>query len=256
MPPPCDRRAAVLCCAPAEGALRHGVGRWRMATVGAIIVGGGRGQRMAGVDKVFAPLGGQPLISYSIAAFQASRLVTAIVVVLNERNIAQGEDLIRAGRWRKVVAVVTGGERRQDSTRAGLAALPPCDIVAVHDAARPFVTTDLIRRGIETALTSGAAVAAMPVKETIKQVGDGGRVLYTPPRESLWAAQTPQIVQRPALERALALVAERGQTVTDEAAALEAAGETVTVFAGSYTNLKVTTPEDLILAAALLDAGL
>ncbi len=226
-----------------------------MATVGAIIVGGGRGERMGGVDKVFAPLGGRPLLAYSIAAFEESRLIQFIVVVLNERNLAQGAALVREGRWQKVVAVVPGGARRQDSTRAGLVALPPCDFVAVHDAARPFVTTELIRRGVEMTIALGAAVAAMPVKETIKVVGDDGLVLQTPPRDTLWAAQTPQFAGRAALERALALADERGMTVTDEAAALEAAGEAVTVFAGAYTNLKVTTPEDLLLAAALLTAG-
>ena len=96
----------------------------------------------------------------------------------------------------------------------------------------------------------------MPVKETIKQVRDDGLVLRTPPRDSLWAAQTPQFARRDTLERALDRARADGQTVTDEAAALEAAGEPVTVFAGSYSNIKVTTPEDLILAAALLDAGL
>ncbi len=227
-----------------------------MATVGAVIVGGGRGERMGGVDKVFAPLGGQPILAYSLAAFEASRLVHFVVVVLNERNLAQGQALIDAGRWRKVVAVIAGGERRQDSTQRGLAALPPCELVAVHDAARPFVTTDLIRRGVETARTCGAAVAAMPVKETIKQVRDDGMVIATPPRTTLWAAQTPQIARRDVLERALTQATERGATMTDESAALEAIGQPVMVFAGSYTNIKVTTPEDLILAAALLEAGI
>jgi len=227
-----------------------------MATVGAVIVGAGRGERMGGVDKVFAPLGDRPLLAYSLAAFEASRLVHYIVVVLGQHNLAQGEALIRAGRWRKVVAVIPGGARRQDSTQLGIAALPPCDLVAVHDAARPFLTTDLIRRGVETAQITGAAVAAMPVKETIKQVGDGGLVIATPPRETLWAAQTPQIARRDALETALAVANERGRTVTDEAAALEAIGQPVSVFAGSYANIKITTPEDLILAAALLEAGI
>ena len=226
-----------------------------MATVGAIIVGAGRGERMGGVDKVFAPLGGQPILAYSIAAFQASELIEAIVVVLNERNVEQGRAIIREGGWGKVVAVITGGARRQDSTRAGIAALPECDIVAVHDAARPFVTAELIGRGVEAALAHGAAIAAMPVKETIKQVDAAGLILSTPPREALWAAQTPQLARRTALAAALDSAQACGATVTDEAAALEAAGERVAVFAGAYTNLKVTTPEDLILAAALLDAG-
>jgi 2-C-methyl-D-erythritol 4-phosphate cytidylyltransferase len=183
-------------------------------------------------------------------------VVQFIVVVLHERNLERGRALVQERRWRKVVAVCAGGERRQDSVRAGLGALPPCDLVVVHDAARPLITTDLIRRGVEVATATGAAaIAAMPVKDTIKRVDDGGRVVETPPRERLWAAQTPQVAHRAALERAFALADRRGLTVTDEAALLEAAGEPVSVFAGSYHNLKITTPEDLAIAAALLVAG-
>ena len=106
-----------------------------MATVGAIIVGAGRSERMSGLDKVFALLADRPILTYSLAAFEASRLVHYLVVVLHERNLARGQALVQADptRWRKVVAVVPGGERRQDSMRAGLAALPPCDYVIVHE---------------------------------------------------------------------------------------------------------------------------
>ncbi len=226
-----------------------------MATVGAVIVGAGRATRMGGNDKIFAPLAGRPVLAHSLAAFEASGHITAIVVVLNERNIARGEALAREGGWGKVVAIRPGGARRQDSVRAGLAALPPCDFVAVHDAARPLVTPELIARGVEGAVATGAAVAAVPVKDTIKRVDGGGRIVETPPRDTLWAAQTPQIVARGALERAFAAADARGLTVTDEAGLLEAVGEPVTVFTGAYDNIKVTTPEDLIVAAALLGAG-
>ncbi|MGN6813533.1 MAG: IspD/TarI family cytidylyltransferase, partial [Thermomicrobiales bacterium] len=129
-----------------------------MATVGAIIVGAGRGERMGGLDKVFTLLADRPVLTYSLATFEASRLVHYIVLVLHERNLARGQALMQAdpARWRKVVAVVAGGERRQDSVRAGLVALPPCDYVIVHDAARPLVTTEIIRRGVETAQVTGA----------------------------------------------------------------------------------------------------
>jgi 2-C-methyl-D-erythritol 4-phosphate cytidylyltransferase len=210
-----------------------------MATVGAVIVGAGRASRMNGLDKVFAPLGGRPVLAYSLDAFETSPLVTAIVIVLSETNLAHGRAMVRDGGWRKVVALVPGGARRQDSTRAGLTALPPCDLVAVHDAARPLVTADLIGRGIKAAVAveGGGAVAAVPVKDTIKRVGTGGRVLETPPRAALHAAQTPQIAWREALDRALAAV-----------------DAPVVVFTGSYRNLKVTTPEDLVIATALLNA--
>jgi 2-C-methyl-D-erythritol 4-phosphate cytidylyltransferase len=226
-----------------------------MGTIGAIIVGAGRGERMGGVDKVFVPLGGRPLLAYSLDAFQASPPIERIVLVLGAANLAAGRTLVAGGRWGKVGAIVVGGARRQDSVRAGLAALDGCDLVAVHDAARPFLTTDLIARGVAAAREHGAAIAAMPVKETIKRVGADGLIRHTPPREELWAAQTPQFAGHAALQRALALAEETGRVVTDEAAAIEAQGGPVAIFPGAYTNIKVTTPEDLLLATAILEAG-
>jgi 2-C-methyl-D-erythritol 4-phosphate cytidylyltransferase len=226
-----------------------------MATVGAVIVGAGRGERIGDRDKVFLALDGRPLLAYSVAAFNASRPIQFIALVLAEHQLDRGRALVDEWRWRKVVAVCAGGERRQDSVRAGLAALPPCDLVAVHDAARPLVTTDLIRRGVEAATATGAAIAAVPVKDTIKRVGSDGLIVETPPREALWMAQTPQVARRDALERAYAFADERGLATTDEAGLLEAAGFPVAVYAGSYDNLKVTTPEDLAMAAALLSSG-
>jgi 2-C-methyl-D-erythritol 4-phosphate cytidylyltransferase len=225
-----------------------------MGAIGAIIIGAGRGERMGGVDKVFVPLGGRPLLTYSLDAFQESPLIDRIVLVLGPANLALGQALVAEGRWDKVGAIILGGARRQDSVRAGVAALDGCAFVAVHDAARPFLTVDLIARGIAAARAHGAAIAAMPVKETIKLVGADGLIRHTPPREHLWAAQTPQIATHAALTRALALADEEGRTVTDEAAAIEAQGEPVAVFPGAYTNIKVTTSEDLLLATAILEA--
>ncbi len=232
----------------------RGAGWGRMVAIGAIIVGAGRGERMGGVDKVFVSLGGRPLLCYSLDAFQASPLIDRIVLVLGPANIASGRALVAEGGWVKVGAIILGGARRQDSVRAGLAALDGCELVAVHDAARPFLTADLIARGVAAARAHGAAIAAMPVKETIKQVGADGLIRHTPPREHLWAAQTPQIAGHAALTRALALAEAAGRVATDEAAALEAQGEPVAVFPGTYTNIKVTTPEDLLLATAILEA--
>ena len=226
-----------------------------MSIVGAVIVGAGRGERMGDPDKVFLTLDGRPLLAHSVSAFNASRPIQFIALVLAEHQLERGRALVAEWRWRKVVAVCAGGERRQDSVRAGLAALPPCELVAVHDAARPLVTTDLIRRGVEAATATGAAIAAVPVKDTIKRVGRDGLIVETPPREALWMAQTPQVARRDALERAYAFADERGLTATDEAGLLEAAGVPVAVFAGSYDNLKVTTPEDLAMVAALLAGG-
>lgn len=223
-----------------------------MPTCGAIVVGAGRSERMHGVDKIFAELDGRPVLSYSLAAFSACRQVSVIVVVLNAGQVERGNRLVGERRWSKVCAVVPGGDRRQDSVLAGLQALPMTDYVVVHDAARPLVTTDLIQRGLDEAVKSGAAVAAVPVTDTIKRVGDDGTVQGTLARDHLWAAQTPQVANRQVLQTAYDYVQRLGVTVTDEAAMIELAGHPVTVFTGSHRNLKITTPVDLAIAAALL----
>lgn len=223
-----------------------------MPTLGAIVVGAGRSQRMNGVDKIFAELDGRPILTYSVAAFSACQQVSVIVLVLNARQVERGERLVRDRRWSKVCAVVPGGDRRQDSVLAGLQALPTTEYVVVHDAARPLVTIDLIQRGLDEAVKSGAAVAAVPVTDTIKRVGADGTVKDTLAREHLWAAQTPQVANREVLQTAYDYVTRLGVTVTDEASTIELAGHPVTVFTGSHRNLKVTTRTDLAIAAALL----
>jgi 2-C-methyl-D-erythritol 4-phosphate cytidylyltransferase len=144
--------------------------------------------------------------------------------------------------------VVPGGARRQDSVRNGLDALGPCDWVAVHDAARPFATRDLLLRTLDAAQPTGAAVAAVPVKDTIKRVRDGA-VLQTLPRAELWAVQTPQVFRADLLARAH----HATDDATDDAALVERLGIQVRVAQGAYDNIKITTPDDLALAAWLLD---
>jgi 2-C-methyl-D-erythritol 4-phosphate cytidylyltransferase len=209
---------------------------------------------MGGVDKTFVPVGGKPLISYAVEAFQQCPAVHAIVLV-----VAPGQSLWDAARladeqsgWRKVRAIKAGGPRRQDSVALGLAALPPCQWVVVHDGARPLVTPELITRGLDAAVDTGAAIAAVPAKDTIKVVDQGRLVLATPDRSSLWLVQTPQVFRRALLERAHREVQE---DVTDDAAMVERLGLPVRVFMGAYSNIKVTTPEDLVLAEALLTAA-
>lgn len=223
-----------------------------MATAGAIIVGAGRAERMGGVDKIFAKLNDSPVLAYSVEAFSACQDIQFIVLVLHEQRQQQGARLAHDRQWTKVQAVVPGGNRRQDSVLAGLEALPPCDYVLVHDAARPLVTGELIRRGLAEAASSGAAIAAVPVTDTMKRVGPDGTVTTTLPRENLWSAQTPQVVRRAILQASFDYVGRLGAIVTDEAAMVELAGFPVTVFTGSHRNLKITTATDLTIAAALL----
>jgi len=217
---------------------------------GAIIVAAGKGQRMGGMDKVFTPLGGRPLLAHTVTAFESCPAIHQIVIVLSPQNLERGRRLVAEEGWSKVVALCPGGERRQDSVAEGLKRLPPCPWVVIHDGARPLVTPELIERGLVAALETGAAVAATPVTDTIKVVSPQGLVQETPPRHYLWAVQTPQVFSYDIITAAHQAVAEEA---TDDAALVERLGYKVKVFMGSYDNIKITTPEDLFLAQALLE---
>ena len=170
--------------------------------VGAIIVAAGKSQRMSGTDKIFAPLAGQPVLLRVLQPFIDCPSIDRIVVVLNNRNYDEGKELIVEQNWEKEVAVCIGGRRRQDSVLAGLKLLGDCDYVVIQDGARPFVTIDLIERGIDAAMENGAAVAAVPATDTIK-IGDKDMIAkQTLERDSLWICQTPQVFLYDALIKA------------------------------------------------------
>jgi 2-C-methyl-D-erythritol 4-phosphate cytidylyltransferase/2-C-methyl-D-erythritol 2,4-cyclodiphosphate synthase len=218
-------------------------------SLGAVIVAAGSSTRMGGVDKVFADLRGRPVLAWSLSEFESCPQTAASVVVVAAKSLEQAQSLISERGLRKPVMFVTGGARRQDSVKAGLDALircgVACELVAVHDGARPFVDRDMIERGIEAAQVHGAAVAAVPVKDTIKSVDRNRAVAGTPDRRTLWAVQTPQVFQRDVI-----LEAHRRVTgdVTDDASMVEALGGKVAVFEGHPENIKITTPDDLLLA--------
>ena len=222
--------------------------------VAAVVVAAGRGQRLAAPDKVLLPLAGQPMLAWSLAAIAATPQIGTVVVVAGEHTIASVEALIEERAFQKVVAVVPGGERRQDSVAAGLAALPDqTEVVLIHDGARPLADADLFRRCAEAAAATGAVIAAMPVADTLKHVTGADRVIAgTVDRSGLWAAQTPQAFRLDVLRRAFA--SNAGADVTDEALLCEAAGIPVQVVPSSSANLKVTHPEDVAVAEALLRA--
>lgn len=222
--------------------------------VAAVVVAAGRGQRLAAPDKVLLPLAGQPMLAWSLAAIAATPQIGTVVVVAGEHTIASVEALIEERAFQKVVAVVPGGERRQDSVAAGLAALPDqTEVVLIHDGARPLADADLFRRCAEAAAATGAVIAAMPVADTLKHVTGADRVIAgTVDRSGLWAAQTPQAFRLDVLRRAFA--SNAGADVTDEALLCEAAGIPVQVVSSSSANLKVTHPEDVAVAEALLRA--
>ena len=213
----------------------------------AVVPAAGHGSRLGGTDKVLLPLGGRPLIAYCLEALQHSPLVDEIVLVL--RDPEGGRRLVQAEGFSKVKNICSGGPRRQDSVREGLKLVGQCDFVLIHDGARPFLTERLIREGIEAARETGGAVAAVPVTETIKLAGEDGLVEATPPRASLFTAQTPQVFRPDVLRRAHEKPSE---DVTDDASMVERMGLRVRLYPGSYDNIKITTPEDLAVADALL----
>lgn len=204
---------------------------------------------MGGVDKTFAPLLGTPLIAHTLSRFESSPVVSEIVLVLAGDSVQRGRQMAADSGYHKVSAVVAGGQRRQDSVRNGLLALTPCDYVMVHDGARPVIDNAMLERAAAAALEHGAAVAGMPVKDTIKRVGPGLAIEDTPDRSLLWQAQTPQVFRYD-------LILEAHRTCegdyTDDAAMVEAIGHTVRMFEGSYENIKVTTAGDLVVAEVLL----
>ncbi|MFH1087649.1 MAG: 2-C-methyl-D-erythritol 4-phosphate cytidylyltransferase [Chloroflexota bacterium] len=216
--------------------------------VGALIAGAGSGSRLGGVNKAFFVLRGRPLLSWVMEVFERCAAIDRIVVLLGEADVDKGGALVRESGWRKVSQVCPGGERRQDSVRLGLSWLADCEWVVIHDVARPFVTSGLISAGLEAARGYGAAVAAVAVKDTIKIASSDGTVRSTPPRDQLWAAQTPQVFRCDIIRRAYD--GFRGDA-TDDASIVEQAGSKIRLYGGSYDNIKITTPEDVPLAEAI-----
>lgn len=217
--------------------------------VGAVIVAAGSGSRM-GRPKQFLPLAGRPVCEWALKAFLDCPEVAMVALVMSPENVAEHGARLASAR----VKVVEGGATRMGSVHNGFKALPEgLDVVAVHDGARPLVTPEVIRATVAEALRSGAAVAAVPAKDTLKRAGPGGVVAETPDRAAFWQAQTPQTYRRAVLEEALRRFAGEADA-TDESQLVERAGHKVTLVAASYENIKITTPEDLVTAHALLAA--
>jgi 2-C-methyl-D-erythritol 4-phosphate cytidylyltransferase len=207
---------------------------------------------MNGIDKVLAPLGGRPVLSYVLSAFDSCKSIDHIVLVVNAKSLKACQQLIAEERLSKPIDICLGGKRRQDSVAAGLKKLKDCDWVIIHDGARPLVTKELIEEGLKAAQETGAAVAAVPVTDTIKIAGDDRIVLETPPRQNLWAVQTPQVFRLDIISKAYQQA--KGEA-TDDAALVEQAGYKVKLCMGSYDNIKITTPQDLLIAEAIIKSG-
>ena len=223
----------------------------KLKKCGAVLVAAGSASRMGGIDKVMAPLGGEPMIARTVRAFQECDAVSEIVIVTREDLILPIRELTKS--CEKVKAVVAGGKSRQESVGKGLNALSKdVKLAAVHDGARPLITWQLIDCCIRAASTYGAAAPAIPVKDTIKTV-EGGIVVNTPDRSKLNAVQTPQVFDIDMLKGALLKAYQDGAEVTDDCSAVERLGMKVKIVEGDEKNLKVTTPMDLKIAEMLLE---
>ena len=204
---------------------------------------------MGDIDKMFAMLGNAPLLTHCLNSYNESPSVHTISISTSPNNVERVRRLVSKHDFHKVGCVVEGGARRQDSVLNALRSMNESDIVLIHDGARPFVDERIIERAVEAALVSAAGTAAVPVKDTIKVANPDMSVRETPARDSLWAAQTPQSFRYDLILRAHAQIEF---DVTDDAAMIEATGYPVKLFMGSYDNIKVTTPEDLLIAEAIL----
>jgi 2-C-methyl-D-erythritol 4-phosphate cytidylyltransferase/2-C-methyl-D-erythritol 2,4-cyclodiphosphate synthase len=220
--------------------------------VAAVVVAAGRGERLGAPEKVLLPLAGRPMLAWSLDALEHAETIGPVVVVAGSHTSDTVSRLVGEEGFAKVQAIVAGGERRQDSVSAGLAALPEgIEIVVIHDGARPLAEPKLFDRCAAAAAESGAAIAATPVADTLKRVA-GGAISETVDRAGLWAAQTPQAFRLETLRRAMDV--SSGEAVTDEARLCEVAGLPVSVVPASAANLKVTHAEDIPVAEALLRA--
>jgi len=222
--------------------------------ISAIIVAAGKGTRMgANVDKLWLEVAGRPVVAHTWQCFNDAPVIDEIIVVVRDGMQLHFTELAEQFQFQKPYRLVTGGAERQDSVWNGLTALSPAtEIVAIQDAARPCTSAELIADTIEAARETGAAVAAHPVADTIKETADGKVISRTVDRSKLWSVQTPQTFRVQTIRRAIATAREQGLNLTDDTAACELIGQPVRLVKSTQPNPKVTVPADLPFIESLL----
>ncbi len=219
-------------------------------TVAVVIAAAGSSSRMGGENKMLMPLQGQPVLAHTCRAFQNCPLVDRIVLTTREQDILSLQQMAETYGFTKITDIVAGGNTRTRSVANGFAAVGNADIVLIHDGARPLISQEVIAAVIGAVQQQGAAAPVVPVKDTIKVCGADGQIIHTPDRSTLFAVQTPQGFRCDWYKDALDRAGDR--VYTDDCALVEAAGYTVYTVPGEYTNIKITTPEDILLAEAFL----
>ena len=219
-----------------------------------LIVAGGKGKRMgAKVSKQFIEIEEKPILYYTLLRFEKCKNIDSIVLVLPKEEIEfSRENIIERYSFKKVKRIVSGGKERQDSVYNGLRAIEHCNVVLIHDGARPFVEDRIIEEGIEWAEKYGAAACGVKPKDTIKVIDSCGFSDHTLNREELFCVQTPQCFRYDTILKAHEYIKDKGLIVTDDTRAVELIGHKVFLYEGSYENIKITTPEDLVFAENLI----
>ena len=223
-----------------------------LPAVCAVIVAAGSSRRMGGENKLLLPLDDAPVLAHTLSAFEKCAAIRDIVLVCREQDILPYTELARSFGIAKMRTVTRGGDSRTASVLAGITAAPEdTGLVAVHDGARPLVSEAVITEAVYAAAECGAAAPVVPVKDSIKRI-ENVHIAADVPRDTLAAVQTPQVFDRAVLTRALNAAVRANRSFTDDCAAVEALGQAVRATHGSYENIKITTPEDILIAEAFL----
>jgi len=223
--------------------------------VSVVIVAAGMGKRMnAPVNKQFIFIKDKPVLAHTINKFNSSEFIDEIIVVVRDEDMDYCQsEIIDKFSFHKVISIVNGGEERQDSVYNGLLQVnKECDVVLIHDGARPFINLEEIELGIRETINHGACVFGVPVKDTIKVINSSNEIVDTPDRASLWAIQTPQCFLYDLIIKAYNKARKEKILATDDSLLVEKLGYKVKVIRGSYNNIKLTTPEDLRFAESIL----
>ncbi len=226
--------------------------------VNVVIVAAGKGTRLQSeLPKPFLSVAGRPILVHTLRRFTSIEMVRRVIVVVAAECEALCQEVLHThGPWPQPITVIHGGAERQDSVRNGLAALETqCEIVVIHDAARPFISVEAIQRSIDAAAATGSAVVATPVRDTIKRADAQHTIRETVSRHDLWLAQTPQTFRVEVIRAAHRWAQQRGIVGTDDASLVEQMGRPVCIVPGDALNFKITTPDDLALAQAVLQAS-
>lgn len=233
--------------------LKHFSKELNNANCTAIIAAAGNGTRMGEGNKLLIEILGRPVLAYTIEAFEMCELVDEIIIAAKEEDIVEYGKIIKDNDFQKVSKIILGGDERQDSVNNGLKEInEQCEIVLIHDGARPLISPEVIEEAILQCVQHQAVVVGVPIKDTIKTINDDFDIIDTPDRNNLWIAQTPQVFSKDIIINAYEKAKEDGYISTDDSALVERLGIKIKMIEGEYQNIKLTTKEDVKIIESFL----